>query len=389
MTAIDKTEALAEDGATRGQDSTDVAGEVRSQKWRDFPTYLARSLKHQSLLIGLFFCYFLYEHFAIQFHNLDSFDRLSPAAYYVSKIAVGFVCLFVSCYFLFAILRDRPEKLTQYCWHNLKRDVLIPERLAIALPILLLLPPFFSAFSSLKSMIPLIHPFSWDPQLAEWDRLLHFGRHPYEWLHPLLGHPLVTRSIYYLYMVWILVLQGFMMWQAFSLSNTRLRMRFLLTYVLSWVLIGTTGGTLLSSAGPVYFAQVTGEIGPYQPLLAYLDLLDQDGGFGLVEVQRWLWDAYLDGVPKAFAGISAMPSMHVGLTVLFYLVARSVNRWLGYGFLLYTLVILVGSVHLAWHYAIDGYASGLAVIVIWLLVGALQKRLSFLVGLDRVRPAQP
>jgi hypothetical protein len=39
---------------------------------------------------------------------------------------------------------------------------------------------------------------------------------------------------------------------------------------------------------------------------------------------------------------------------------------LGWGYL---ALILVGSVHLAWHYAIDGYVSILAVLLIWRAAG--------------------
>jgi hypothetical protein len=38
-------------------------------------------------------------------------------------------------------------------------------------------------------------------------------------------------------------------------------------------------------------------------------------------------------------------------------------------------VILVGSVHLGWHYALDGYASIVAVIVLWHAVGRGLRRL--------------
>ena len=39
--------------------------------------------------------------------------------------------------------------------------------------------------------------------------------------------------------------------------------------------------------------------------------------------------------------------------------------------MLYAVAILVGSVHLGWHYAIDGYVAAIMVWVIWMVSGRL------------------
>jgi hypothetical protein len=41
---------------------------------------------------------------------------------------------------------------------------------------------------------------------------------------------------------------------------------------------------------------------------------------------------------------------------------------------LYAGVVLVGSVHLGWHYAVDGYLSIVGALAIWVGVGAVQAR---------------
>lgn len=366
-----------------------VADSGPAQQWRDLPTYLARSLRHHAVFIGLLLAYFLYQYLVTRAFGLEAFDKLSLASYFLSKVTLSFVCIFVAGYFLVAIIRDRPEHLTRYCWAKIKRFILTPERLAMVLPVIILIPMFYSAFSSLKSMIPLIQPFAWDPVFAEWDRIVHFGRHPYEWLAPILAYPWVTRAIYVGYMAWVMVLNGVVLWQTLSLSDVRLRMQFLLSFAVTWIFVGTMGGTLLSSAGPCFYALVTGEPGPYGPLMAYLNSVGETDSFGLLLVQDWLWSTYQEGVAKDYAGISAMPSMHVAMVVLLYLVARRVNRWLGLAFAAFALLIFVGSVHLAWHYAIDGYVSGIATVLIWIGVGALQNRFKVLRSSSEVSRTSP
>ena len=74
----------------------------------------------------------------------------------------------------------------------------------------------------------------------------------------------------------------------------------------------------------------------------------------------------------AIAGaVAAMPSLHVASTCGFYLVARATHRWLGWAFLVFLALMLLGSVHLGWHYAIDGYAGIAGTILLWWGCGRL------------------
>ena len=46
-------------------------------------------------------------------------------------------------------------------------------------------------------------------------------------------------------------------------------------------------------------------------------------------------------------------------------------RWLAWGLLGYAIVLWIGTVHLGWHYAVDGEASALLIYPIWWLSGWL------------------
>ena len=68
-------------------------------------------------------------------------------------------------------------------------------------------------------------------------------------------------------------------------------------------------------------------------------------------------------------GISAMPSMHVATSVLFALVAWQTHRKLGIVLTVHAAAVMIGSVHLAWHYALDGYIGALLTYGIWRAAG--------------------
>jgi len=230
---------------------------------------------------------------------------------------------------------------------------------------------FFSAFQSTKVMIPSLNPFAYDVAYAALDKRLHGGFYPHELLQPLLGYPVVTFVIQFFYNIWFPLMLGMLGWQMFDRSRPHLRMRFLMTFTLAWVFVGTLAAIGMSSAGPVFFDRVTGLEGPYQDLFTYLQRANEVLPIAALEMQEMLWTSYSTGALESGMGISAMPSLHVTISVLLFLFARHHARWLAWAFGVNAAIIMVGSVHLGWHYAIDGYVGATMIAAVWWGLGLL------------------
>jgi membrane-associated phospholipid phosphatase len=291
---------------------------------------------------------------------------------YSGDLAIMALCFHVAFLIGYAIRwlvhLDRARPLSQQLPFSGMRPYLRLRRVLGVLSVLVLLPPFMGAFTSIKQAIPKIAPFTWDRTLMEWDHSLHGGHHPWQLLNSLLAWPLVSSLITYLYAFWMFIMFGLLFWQAWS-EERLLRMRFFLSYVLLWILAGSILAILLSSAGPCFYGWATSLPDPFEPLMLYLRNAHDSYPVLSLEAQAMLKEAYNSGKAESYVGISAMPSMHVAMATLFALVGWQASRWLGMGLTLFAVTIQIGSVHLGWHYAIDGYVGAILAVLIWQIVG--------------------
>ena len=239
----------------------------------------------------------------------------------------------------------------------------------------LMLALFMSAFLYNKMLIPEMVPFQWDATFAQLDFALFGGRHPWEIMHPVLSHPAATLFLDIVYSSWVPMV--FLFW-AGALVSTRvpepLRIRYWTATIASWVLIGLVMATFLSSAGPCFFSEIVpGSVDPYAELRAYLSDVSTMVPLGSALTKEHLWQSYI-GQHSLPGGISAMPSMHNAQAALFVAFAYSIDRRLGRATLAYAALIFIGSVHLGWHYAIDGIVGIVAALAVWSVCGALLSR---------------
>lgn len=340
---------------------------------------LIRTLRVHSLFIILVLSYVQTALIYAKIYKAANKMSLSIYSGTLYMMTASFLSAFLIGHSIHVMLFIRPEHPIGYVLNDLRTKYLTKKRLLNALPVFLVMPVFMSAFTSFKTMIPIINPFSWDATFARWDAIVHGGVQPWQLLHPIFGHPFLTSAINFSYNLWFFVMFGVLFWQTFSLRDDRLRMQFLLTYTLSWALIGTVAAIVFSSAGPCYYGRLVDGEDIYQPLMDYLCSAKESSPVWALGAQEMLWEAYENGGVGQVTGISAMPSMHISTVFLFALVGWRTHRIIGIGFSIFAALIMIGCVHLAWHYAIDGYAAVICTWIIWWAVGRFLGSLGVLI----------
>ena len=270
-------------------------------------------------------------------------------------------------YMAFLAIRESPQApITAFL---LRATTILNERWIIAARIapLLLMPVVFVSFSSLKMLIPQFVPFWLDDTFAAMDRVLFFGHQPWEVTHAVFGSIPATIFIDRAYSMWVLLLSVSIV--LFALFAPRPdRARFFMAFTLAWVLLGFGGAWLLVSAGPCYSASIGAESAPqFAGLVSRLGEISDatGGGINAWNWQKILWRSHSTQSYSFGMGISAMPSLHNAIAALYVLSAFRIGRMLGWFMTAYAAVIFIGSVHLGWHYAVDGIVGVAAMVLIW------------------------
>jgi hypothetical protein len=229
--------------------------------------------------------------------------------------------------------------------------------LATSLFMAVALPQTLDSATSLKRLIPELHPYYADDALIRLDALI--GIDPWRLTHAIFGAA-ATRLLDTLYGLWHVGQIGLAMWLVLS-RHRPFQLQAALSFQLAWLLMGGLLAIAFASVGPCFVDDFFGNE-RYAPLMARLpdDLHSATAMKYLLASQ---------GTEAIGGGISAMPSLHVAISVLIGLCLR--NRlprwqWLAWA---YAAAIYLASIHLGWHYASDGIVSAVGMVAIWKAAG--------------------
>jgi hypothetical protein len=269
------------------------------------------------------------------------------------------------------LLRERPERPLMLL--TARASLYATPRAVAGFALIALQVVLLGTFTSVKNMLPEMSGYAWDRPLANIGRFLCGGHDPWTFLTPAISRLGLLGLVEFLYVTgWMIAVGIIPAIIALVPSLKPIRVRFFLTYILTWALLGNLIALLGMSAGPVYYGAVTGDHARYQGLI---DLLAASSGssWSAYDIQRSLWAVYAHGLTSFGTGISAFPSLHVAMATLWAILGFRHSRRLGIVGLAFLAFVLAASVALGWHYLIDGVASIVLAWLIWAAVGWAQR----------------
>lgn len=283
-------------------------------------------------------------------------------------------------YFFYLVIKKEKRPLERFKL-VLKTPFSNPLESLNLLIILSLISVIFSIYTTIKLAIPKNIFFYLDPYLINLDRTIHFGIDPWKITHYLFSSPLFSAVINLFYNLWFFVCWIFLVVFSCLYNMKELRNTTLISFLLCWIINGSISATLLSSVGPCFYDLLYEGSHQFSELMQILNqqnmYLEKEGyflGVWSLNTQNMLWESYISQSSEFGSGISAMPSMHVSMATLMALATYSLKKWIGLVFWLYMIIIMIGSVHLGWHYALDGYVGALMTTGIWFSVAKLSKK---------------
>jgi hypothetical protein len=282
--------------------------------------------------------------------GMDGTRLLLP--YFLASFSITLLSVLVFMFIEFSklALRLAPNPI-QTVWGTVR------VRLPYLIVPLIVFPVFLTSFSTAKSSIPALVGYHWDGFWANADVLI-FRTDAWKIAHAIYPHSLVRLLEWFYVTVWVLILALFGPNVAIYSTPRRIGVMFT-AMLLTWVIAGWLLAYCFSASGPIFVPFF--DISLAERFAPLRDAVYNSpwGGDSIRRTQEYLSVATYASFAVKGGGISAMPSMHLGMTSIYVLAARG-TKWL-LPAIVFWMIVFLGSAYFGYHYWIDGIvAAGVA-----------------------------
>jgi len=221
------------------------------------------------------------------------------------------------------------------------RRRLAPARLALVVSALTAYHVVYLCYRNLKSWDALRTPQ--DDWMLRLDRDIFGGHSPAVLLHDLLGTDTAAHPLAFFYKIFTYVCTLSIVGCLAFLDDLRRAHVMVIAGMWTWIL-GTASYYAIPTLGPVFSAPQEFSMLPHTAVTAMVNGNIEDRAFFLADPHN----------PKAFVGISAFASLHVGFTttvllMMIYLRKRLLAWLVG----IYLVPVVLATIYFGWHFSLD------------------------------------
>ncbi|MCX7737147.1 MAG: phosphatase PAP2 family protein [Candidatus Kapabacteria bacterium] len=232
------------------------------------------------------------------------------------------------------------------------------------------IPLVLFLFDQVQNYIKVINPADYDDILIKWDYAL-FGVNPTEWIYQF-ANPIFTEILQISYASYFImpIILGLELHFKNNDSFNKFAGYLIFSYYISYILY-----FIMPAIGPRFVLHDFGSINIELPglfLTEYIRFIINSGENIPIDILKGISDLN----PAFFVNRDCMPSGHTLVTTINMICAfkfKSKFRWI---FLIFTILLIISTVYLRYHYVVDIIAGLLLVVLIFLFEPYIRQALN-------------